>query len=229
LFGKIAGINSGGTNADITTILTNTGTIISRIGTVDDTSTEDTVFGDLFEIQDFVDSVETLIGSSTDAVDTSLFGSLSSLSSIQTDLTTIQEAVDKAKSSASSALSEAAALRDELGAEGKTPNTYSKIEKLDEALAQLRTAAEAISESQVESEQLTTEILTTLGNFVNESAKAVGLGGTGVEVEGLGSGEMSDQSKVQQKLDEINAKLNAIKDAIETEDVVVKTWFASGE
>lgn len=51
----------------------------------------------------------------------------------------------------------------------------------------------------------------------------------GLEVEALEGEAYSDAGLIQQKLDEINAKLTAIRDSVETEEVVVKTWFESSE
>ena len=85
-------------------------------------------------------------------------------------------------------------------------------------------------------------MLNTLTNFVNESAKAFGLGGGDGDggggddekakkdemfVQGIAGGDAGNPDKVQAKLDEINAKLTAIKESVETNDVVVKTWFES--
>jgi len=136
--------------------------------------------------------------------------------------------VDSAKSSAGAALSEAQAVRDDLGAEGQTPNTYDRIKNMTDALSQLQTAAEAISESQVESGTLASEILTTLTKFVNESSKALGLGEE-IEISELGADEADDGRKVHDKLNEINAKLDALKESVEMDKVVVKTWFEGSE
>jgi len=91
-------------------------------------------------------------------------------------------------------------------------------------LADLQTAAEAISESQVELGTLSSQIMGTLSTFVNEAAEALGIG-VEVQVEDLTEEEATDEEKVQAKLDEINAKLSAIREAMETEDVVIKSWF----
>jgi len=68
-----------------------------------------------------------------------------------------------------------------------------------------------------------------LTNFVNESAKAVGLGGGEIDVQGLTEEEASEEDKIYEKLEEINAKINALKESVESEDVIIKTWFESSE
>ena len=44
-------------------------------------------------------------------------------------------------------------------------------------------------------------------------------------VDDLTEEEASDDKLIAMKLNEIDAKLNAIKDAMEADDVVVKSWF----
>ena len=119
-------------------------------------------------------------------------------------------------------------MRKELGAKGKTDSTYEAMQKLDQSLQQLQTATQQISESQLETGKVAQEMVGTLANFVNESTKAAGLGGGSLDVQPLTAEESGDQQKVYGKLDEIDAKLNALKDATETEGVVVKSWFEGG-
>ncbi len=80
----------------------------------------------------------------------------------------------------------------------------------------------------LETGKVAQEMVGTLANFVNESTKAAGLGGGSLDVQPLTAEESGDQQKVYGKLDEIDAKLNALKDATETEGVVVKSWFEGG-
>jgi len=44
-------------------------------------------------------------------------------------------------------------------------------------------------------------------------------------VEELEEEEATSEEKIFAKLDEIIAKINAIKESVETDEVVVKTWF----
>ena len=196
----------------------------TKLGATSDTSATESVFGSLTKIENFVDTLETSVGGTTDTSTVStIFGQLSRLQDIKTN-------VDKAKSSASSALSEAQAVRAELGAKGKTANAYDTLQKLENSLKELHTATETISESQVESGKLAAEILDTLGNVVNESVKAAGLGeDENLMVSPLSDQEISDEGKIHEKLDEINAKLNALKESVESDEVVVKSWFENSE
>ena len=50
-----------------------------------------------------------------------------------------------------------------------------------------------------------------------------------IDIDNLTSVEAEDKENVLEKLDEINAKLNALKEAVEVNDVVVKTWFEAEE
>jgi len=208
---------------NVSTILTTVNTISSKIGNTTDASTVSSVFGNLQKVDDYVDNVETLIGSTSDSESTSsVFGSLSKLTLIKTN-------VGKAKSSAESALGEAQGIRKELGAKGQEVNVYNRIEKLRNYLSELSVAARTIAESQVESGDMASEILGVLSNFVNEGAKAVGMEGQGITTEGLTPMEATSEEKVQEKLNEILAKLSALKESVETGGVTVKTWFESGE
>jgi len=193
-------------------------------------------------VVNYVDTLETLLGSyvdedayaaleSADTVPETMFGLLGKLYAIKTD-------ASSAKNNAAAAMTAAEAVRRELGAEGMSDTTYGKVEVLEDALQELKTAAKTISESQVETGTVATEILDSLSNYVNQSASALGIGGDsdgggggggggGAYVDSLTGAEANDPEKVFEKLDEINAKLNALKEAVEVDDVVVKTWFES--
>ncbi|HPG99181.1 MAG TPA: hypothetical protein PLT39_09900, partial [Thermotogota bacterium] len=216
------------------------------IGAATDTSATNSVFGNLQEIIDYVDTLEILVGAVSDTSESetvfgglagiedslgvyedtesseTVFGELSKLEELRTNVNT-------AKSSAGAALTEAQSIRAELGASGQTPNTYNRIKELDTALSDLKTSIAAITEAQVSAEGVASQILSTLTNFVNEAAEALGLGDSDMTVDALTEQEAGDEEKVFAKLDEINAKLNALKEAIETDEVVVKTWFESAE
>ena len=96
---------------------------------------------------------------------------------------------------------------------------------MESALQDLKTATQTISESQVESGKVSKEIISSLTNFVNQSAKAVGIENKEIQVQNLTEEEAQDQGKVYEKLDEINAKIAALKGSMETNEVVVKSWF----
>jgi len=225
LFGRmklLTEVTGTGTNlsADIETILATVATLEENIGTANDDSSASTVFGDLKEIEDYVDTLETLVGASGDTTDESVFGELSKLAEIS-------ELVDKAKSGAEGALGEASGIRKELGAKGMTPNVYEKLNNLDSAMEELKIASETISESQLETGNLASEMLSKLSDVVSESAKSLGV--EGMSVEPLSSTEAEDLNKVHQKLAEINTKLDALRESVGKQDVVVKSWFESSE
>ena len=68
-----------------------------------------------------------------------------------------------------------------------------------------------------------------LTNLVEQSAKALGLAGDGIKIEPLKKGEEVDMSHVNEKLDEIKTKVAVLKESVEADQVVVKSWFESGE
>ncbi|MFH1360041.1 MAG: LamG domain-containing protein [Candidatus Omnitrophota bacterium] len=228
LFGKIAGVldavnNISGVNlsSDITLIKTSLSTLTTTVGSSTDTSST-TLFGTINTIDTTVSNVETLMGTDADADTTTIFGSLSGLSDMADN-------IDTAKSNAGAVLQEVQGIRAEIGAQGRADVFYEKVGNIQKLMAELRTSAEAISASQVESNTLAAEIIDTLTNFVNESAKAVGLVGEGVEVQPFESGAIVDAAKIDNKLSEIIVKVSAIKESVEKQDVVVKTYFESGE
>jgi len=229
-------LESAGFDADLApnveSILTKITSVESYIGTETDDGGAGTVFGDLQSIINYVDTLEILMGSyvdqdtaetlSDEGLPETVFGMLARLYSIKED-------ASSAKNNAASAMTAAEAVRAELGASGMSETTYEKIRQLESALGSLRTAAETISESQVETGTVATEILDTLTQFVNQSSEALGIGGDDIQVESLTAQDADDKQKVFEKLDEINAKLSALKEAIEVDDVVVKTWFEAGD
>jgi len=203
--------------------------IEAALGSSTDTVTT-TVFGALNGIESYVDTVEALIGASGDVESAeTIFAELSKLA-------TLQEAVNKAKSGAEAALGEVQSVRSEVGAKGATPNVYDRLKIINDAVAEVKIASEAISESQVETGNVAAQMLSKLSKFVGEASEAVGMGGPGGPGGGGGMGvtpleadEASDIDKVHSKLAEINAKLEALREAVGTQDVVVKTWFEAGE
>ncbi len=92
----------------------------------------------------------------------------------------------------------------------------------------MKKAAEAISKNQIDQGSLAQEILKLLADSVKNSAKAIGLEKE-VRVENVTTKEAGDMSKVDEKLDEIKAKVSAIKESVETDHVVVKSYFENGE
>jgi len=197
--------------------------VVTLLGTTTDTSSSETVFGHLQAVIEYVDTLEDVIGTVEDETTAeTVFAELAKL-------TTIAENVTAAKNSAASALSEAESIRSELGAQGQIPNTYQRLRNMTTALEELKSAANQISAAHIETGELAQEILGTLTNFVNESAKALGLDSTELTIEDLTDEEAEEEENVYEKIDEINAKLAAIKESIEKDEVVVKSWFEGAE
>jgi hypothetical protein len=198
------------------------GAVETNIGSVDDTSAAETVFGSLKKVQDYVDTLETIVGASGDTSAGTVFAELAKL----TDITT---QIGKTKSAAESGLSEIQGVRKEIGAQGLTPTVYERLKKLDGVMEELKIASEAISQSQLETGNVASEMLSKLSNFLNESAKALGIEGEAGSVEDLEPDEATDIQKVHEKLTEINTKLDALREAAGNQGIAVKSWFESAE
>ena len=63
-------------------------------------------------------------------------------------------------------------------------------------------------------------------NFLNQQAAAAGLQKT-MGVSNLSAKESQDMEKVNEKLEEINAKIDALREAMGVQDVVVKSYYES--
>ena len=50
-----------------------------------------------------------------------------------------------------------------------------------------------------------------------------------ISVEALSEEETLDPKRVYQKLDELNAKLAALRESVEGDKVIIKTWFEGAE
>jgi hypothetical protein len=73
------------------------------------------------------------------------------------------------------------------------------------------------------------KLVQMIKDVINEQAKQVGLDKTGLMIEDLTKKQARDTEKVNEKLDEIDAKVRALREAMKLDDVVVKTWFESEE
>ena len=65
--------------------------------------------------------------------------------------------------------------------------------------------------------------------ILEQQAKLAGLENTGLMVDNLTKQQAQDMERVNAKLEEIDAKLRALQEAMKVDDIVVKTWFESGE
>gem|GEM_PF-4201714 len=227
LFGRIKQlyetIGSGTDLAEnVQKILSTVTTISTDIGSTSDDPAAGTVYGDLNALTNYIQTLKTLVGASGDTSDETVFGELSKLADIE-------DTVDSAKSAAEAALGEIQGLRTEVGAKGVTPTVYEKLKRLDGAMEELKIASATISESQLETGNVASEMLSKLSKFLNESAKSLGMEGDISSVAQLQADEAKDIKKVHEKLVEINTKLEALRESVGKQDVVVKSWFESGE
>jgi hypothetical protein len=67
-----------------------------------------------------------------------------------------------------------------------------------------------------------------LSQFLNAQAQQAGLQQT-LSVKNLSAQEAKDMEKVNDKLEEINAKIDALREALNVQDVVVKSYYESGD
>jgi len=211
LFGKLYVIDqavaSMSGTTDLDTIGTDIDTIITRLGTPTDTSAQSTVFGDLKETLD-------LIGTAADATtDTTMYGKLND----------IQDNANTGKQSADAALGIVTSMRDDLGINGKAP-MYDKVLELSSMVEDIRAATADLSSSTGDSEAYAVEMIDMLAGLVNQSADIYGLE---LEIKTLNETEITDLDTIKEKLNEMNAVLLAIKESVDADDIVVKTWFES--
>ena len=165
-----------------------------------------------------INNVEGLIGGTTDA---------STVASVFGNLAKVSDFSEKSKNSASAALALTISIINDLGVNGATPDVYSKLKNLEEAIADIQKATQDLTEGQAEGAGFAKEMLDALNKFLDKEAKKAGM-------DDMGAGELStkdakDLDKVNEKLEEITAKLNALQEAMNVQDVVVKTWYESGD
>jgi hypothetical protein len=235
----IADVNSS-TDSSTTTILTTVSAIQTTIGSSTDTGATATIFGDINDLQ-------ASIGTNSQSDSSSMFEQLD----------VIQEFADTGKSNAAAALGVAQNIEQDLGVFGATPNAYDQLRLLEEYILEIREAAENLTEGQQESGGMAGQIIQKLSEFLQQQAQMAGLGSASPDGSGAGSGKGEgegegeaesaagkgpggspldvddiakgefDMDAVNDKLEEIDAKINALKEAMDTEDAVVRTWFES--
>ena len=159
------------------------------------------------------------MGTSTDTADApTIFGDLSVVSNI----------AKGGKSSADAALGYTQELIRDLGVNGANPNAYEKLKLLENAVTEIKKTAEDLTRGQDDSADMVKQVLDLLNQKFSEAAKQAGLADT-MTVAELSEKQAKDMQKVNEKLEEITAKINALREAMEVQDVVVKTWFESEE
>jgi len=200
----------------INTLLTEIGTgdiakISSLIGTESDTSTTNTLFGDINHIQALFQK------SGTDV----------SLGFVQ--MGDVEAFAKTGKESANAALGIVKNMEVDLGVQGQSPNAYEQMRLLEEYIKDIQNAALALGDKQDATTEIAQKVVAMMKDMMNEQAKQAGLESTGLMIEELSKKQASDAEKVNEKLEEINAKIMALQEAMKIDDVVVKTWFESEE
>jgi hypothetical protein len=135
------------------------------------------------------------------------------------------------RSNAGAALGVAQEIQRDLGVYGATPDVYTRLKDLQGYIEDIQKAAIKVSKKQEESGGAVMEIVKALKKFLDDQAKAAGLGGegagSGLEVAMKDIAKGKDLDKVKEKLEEIDAKIKALKEAMKSQDVVIKTWYES--
>jgi hypothetical protein len=215
LFGQLSNIaqqvgNVSGSSS-VNQILTIVQAVQSTLGTTSDTAANTTVFGN-------IKSVQGLIGTPTSTATTTLFGSLNGPNS----------AVNQASNNAAAAMSFAQQIITDLGVNGATPNVYQKLKNLEDAIQSIQDATTQLTNGNNNAPGLTQETIDSLTKFLNQQALQTGLQKT-LNTKDLSAQEAKDMEKVNDKLEEINAKIAALREAMNVQDVVVKSYYESGD
>jgi hypothetical protein len=190
-------------------ILNTVQSIQSILGSTSNTATNNTVFGNIM-------NVENLIGNSTTNATGTLFGSLSGANSYPV----------QAANNAAAAMSEAQQIITDLGVNGATPNMYAKLKNLEDDIQDIQTSTTNLVTGINNTSGLAQASTEKLTQFINQQAQQAGLQKT-LGVASLSSKEAKDMEKVNDKLEEIKAKIDALREALNVQDVVVKSYYES--
>ena len=142
---------------------------------------------------------------------------------------TIQGFSKKGKDSADAALGVAKNLQEDLGFRGQAVNTFAQLKQIESFIKDIQAAASNLGNKQDSISSFTEQIVGITTNILNEQATKAGLDSTGLMVESLSKQQARDAEKVTEKLEELDAKIRALQEAMKLDDVVVKTWFESEE
>ena len=134
--------------------------------------------------------------------------------------------VGQAASNAAAAQSYAQQIINDLGVNGATPNVYAKLKNLEDSIQSIQDTTTQIMNGTQNQPGLTQETIDKLTKFLNDEAKKAGLQQT-LTVKDLSRQEAKDMEKVNEKLEEINAKIAALREAMNVQDVVVKSYYES--
>ncbi|MBI3602300.1 MAG: hypothetical protein HY209_05345 [Candidatus Omnitrophica bacterium] len=138
----------------------------------------------------------------------------------------INDVSKKGKTSADAALGYTQDILRDLGLNGVTPDVYTKLKLLENSIEDIKTSAQDLTSGQGNSGNMAKQMIDKLNNILARQAKAAGLQET-MSVSQLSAKESKDTQKVNEKLEEITAKVNALREAMQVQDVVVKAWYES--
>jgi hypothetical protein len=150
-----------------------------------------------------------LIGTAKDNSNTTLFG-----------------VANTASSNASAAQSYAQQIINDLGVNGASPNVYTKLKNLEDAVQNIQDATTSLTNGVNNAPGLAQATIDKLTQFLNQQAQQAGLQNT-MGTKGLSAKESQDMEKVNDKLEEIKAKIDALREAMNVQDVVVKSYYES--
>ena len=123
-------------------------------------------------------------------------------------------------------MSYAQQIINDLGVNGATPNVYAKLKNLEDAIQNIQQAATQLVNGTENQPSLPQDTIDKLTQFLNKQAQQAGLQKT-LGVSELSKQESQDMEKVNEKLEEINAKIAALREALNVQDVVVKSYYES--
>ncbi|MBL8014446.1 MAG: hypothetical protein JNN05_11425, partial [Candidatus Omnitrophica bacterium] len=184
--------------------------ISEKLGGESDTSTSNTIFGDLNTVQGAI-------------------GTASTSSTMFDQLDVIQDFARTGKSNAGAALGTAQEIQRDLGVYGATPDIYSRLSDLEKYVKDIQGSAEKVTKKQDEAGGAIGKIVSTLQKFLEEQLKSAGIQAETLQT----TSQLKDVArskeleKVHDKLEEIDATIKALKEAVKNKDVVIKTWYES--
>jgi hypothetical protein len=203
LYGKVLKILAAIEEADLTTIK-------NILGQSSDSADSGTIFGDINNIQDSI-------------------GVSSTATTVFDQMDIIQDFAKKGKDSADAALGVTKNIETDLGVFGQTPNMNDQIKLLKDHIQDIQNAAIEIAQQNQSTASIAQQLVEMVRGVINEQAKLSGLEDTGMQIEQLSSQQARDMEKVSDKLVEIDTKVQALREAMQVDDVVIKTWFESEE
>ena len=119
-------------------------------------------------------------------------------------------------------------IQRDLGVYGATPDIYSRLKDLENYVKDIKSSAEKVTKQQEEAGGVANQIIDTLQKFLAEQAKAAGMQEETMKTPTDDTtAKAKDLEKIHDKLEEIDAKMKALKEAMQNKDVVIKTWYES--